>query len=99
MKVGCRHCPILSSSALPPAQTWWATRLISRVVTATGAAGTVSPVPHRVDLRWCRLRIRAYRCVIDTGGRPLQHGLGAPGVKLSKADTVALAESILRRAR
>jgi hypothetical protein len=27
------------------------------------------------------------------------HGLGAPGVKLSKADTVALAESILERAR
>ena len=27
------------------------------------------------------------------------HGLGAPGVKLSKADTVALAESILVRAR
>lgn len=27
------------------------------------------------------------------------HGLGAPGVKLSKADTVALAESILGRAR
>ena len=25
------------------------------------------------------------------------HGLGAPGVKLSKADTVALAESILER--
>ncbi len=27
------------------------------------------------------------------------HGLGAPGVKLSKADTVALAETILERAR
>ncbi|MGH3974711.1 MAG: hypothetical protein ACRDS9_15480 [Pseudonocardiaceae bacterium] len=27
------------------------------------------------------------------------HGLGAPGVTLSKADTVALAESILERAR
>ena len=27
------------------------------------------------------------------------HGLGAPGVKLSKADTVALAEAILGRAR
>ncbi len=27
------------------------------------------------------------------------HGLGAPGVKLSKADTIALAESILVRAR
>jgi hypothetical protein len=27
------------------------------------------------------------------------HGLGAPGVKLSKADTVALAESILARAQ
>ena len=27
------------------------------------------------------------------------HGLGAPGVKLSKADTVALAESILERSR
>lgn len=27
------------------------------------------------------------------------HGLGAPGVRLSQADTVALAESILQRAR
>ncbi len=27
------------------------------------------------------------------------HGLGAPGVKLSKADMVALAESILERAQ
>ena len=27
------------------------------------------------------------------------HGLGAPGVRLSQADTVALAESILKRAR
>ena len=27
------------------------------------------------------------------------HGLGAPGVKLSKADTVALAESVLERSR
>ncbi|MGH3935822.1 MAG: hypothetical protein ACRDS1_12735 [Pseudonocardiaceae bacterium] len=27
------------------------------------------------------------------------HGLGAPGVKLSKANTIALAESILKRAR
>ncbi len=27
------------------------------------------------------------------------HGLGAPGVKLSKADMVALAESILKRAQ
>ncbi len=27
------------------------------------------------------------------------HGLGAPGVKLPKADMVALAESILERAR
>ena len=27
------------------------------------------------------------------------HGLGAPGVTLSKADTVALVESILERAR
>lgn len=27
------------------------------------------------------------------------HGLGAPGVTLSRADTVALAESILERAR
>jgi hypothetical protein len=27
------------------------------------------------------------------------HGLGAPGVKLSKADMIALAESVLERAR
>ncbi|MGH4011052.1 MAG: hypothetical protein ACRDTH_23315 [Pseudonocardiaceae bacterium] len=27
------------------------------------------------------------------------HGLGAPGVTLSKTDTIALAESILERAR
>ncbi|MGH3976002.1 MAG: hypothetical protein ACRDS9_22125 [Pseudonocardiaceae bacterium] len=27
------------------------------------------------------------------------HGLGAPGVKLSKANTIALAESILERVR
>jgi hypothetical protein len=27
------------------------------------------------------------------------HGLGAPGVKLSQTDTVALAEAILERAR
>ncbi|MCA1703842.1 MAG: hypothetical protein LC808_11490 [Actinobacteria bacterium] len=27
------------------------------------------------------------------------HGLGAPGVKVSQTDTVALAESILQRAR
>ena len=35
----------------------------------------------------------------ETDGSWAFHGLGAPGVKLSQTDTVALAESILERAR
>jgi hypothetical protein len=43
------------------------------------------------------------RCTLlvinETDGSWAFHGLGAPGVKLSQTDTVALAESILERAR
>ncbi len=37
--------------------------------------------------------------VHETDGSWTIHGLGAPGVTLPKADTIALAESILARAR
>ncbi|MGH3972251.1 MAG: hypothetical protein ACRDS9_02840 [Pseudonocardiaceae bacterium] len=37
--------------------------------------------------------------VNESDGSWTFHGLGAPGVKLSAAHTIALAESILRRAR
>ena len=43
------------------------------------------------------------RCTLlviqETDGAWSFHGLGAPGVRLSKVDMVALAESILERAR
>ncbi|MGH3973989.1 MAG: hypothetical protein ACRDS9_11815 [Pseudonocardiaceae bacterium] len=56
-----------------------------------------------------RGRLRASGKSIDDGSRTTLlvihehdgawtfHGLGAPGVRLSKADTIALAESILER--
>jgi phage terminase large subunit-like protein len=37
--------------------------------------------------------------VHESNGSWTLHGLGAPGVTMSEADTVALAESILARAR
>lgn len=54
-----------------------------------------------------RGRVLAHGRITDDGSRCTHevddswtiHGLGAPGVRLSKSDIVALAESILERAR
>ncbi|MGH3984881.1 MAG: hypothetical protein ACREX8_16485 [Gammaproteobacteria bacterium] len=68
-------------------------------------------VPEAQHQRTERGRLQAYgrwtddgrRCVLlvnhDSTARGLFHRLGAPGLRLSEADTVALCDSILGRAR
>ena len=57
--------------------------------------GRVTAIGRRTDSgERCTLLV-----VNETDGAWSFHGLGAPGVKLSQTDTVALAEAILERAR
>ncbi len=57
--------------------------------------GRLQAQGHRTDDgSMCTLLV-----VNEADGSWTIHGLGAPGVKVSKADTIALAEAILERAR
>ncbi|MGH3997531.1 MAG: hypothetical protein ACRDTJ_08725 [Pseudonocardiaceae bacterium] len=70
----------------------------------------MTDVPDIQNERRERGRLRALGKSTDHGGRATLllvhehdrcwtfHGLGAPGVRLSEGDTIALAESILKRA-
>lgn len=57
--------------------------------------GRVTAIGRRTDSgERCTLLV-----IHELDGSWTFHGLGAPGVKLSQTDTVAMAESILERAR